>query len=110
MDSDFLNAFIQTPIADIPEERLKRIQQWLIIVFKKMEYSLSKSLSQQNINLSRTQIQSITSDIWNGTFRVPVLEMIQEEEIASQLLNQKIRPMTVDDIFNELNKSDLTEN
>lgn len=80
MDLDFQNAFIQTPIADIPEERLKRIQQWLIIVFKKIEYSLSKSLNQQNIHLSRTQIQSITSDIWNGTFRIPIFEMLEEQK------------------------------
>lgn len=111
MDNDFLDGFISKPLAEIPEERLERIQRWLMIVYKKMEYGLSKGVEKSGVTpLTRSQIQTITSEIWNCAFRVPVFELIDEEEIAAQLLAQKIRPMTSDDIFNLLNKSELIEN
>jgi hypothetical protein len=111
MDQDFLNGFISKPLTEIPTERLERIQRWLMIVYKKMEFGLSKGIEESGMApLTRTQIQTITSEIWKCAFRVPVFELIDEEEIATQLLTQKIRPMTTDDIFNLLNKSDLTEN
>lgn len=104
MDKEFKDCMISTPLADIPAERLKRIQEWLILAFKKMEFGVVKGLDAAgvNVNLTPSQLQVITSTIWNTTFRVPVLELLQEEEIYKQLKEQKIRPMTCDDIFESM--------
>lgn len=112
IDEDFIEAFIGgKPIADIPKERLERIQRWLIIVYRKIEYGLINGITNANLPpLSRSNMQAITSEIYNTVFRVPIFELIQEEEIATQLLTQKVRPMTVDDLFNAFNRDNLTEN
>jgi hypothetical protein len=112
IDEDFIETFINgKPIADIPKERLERIQRWLIIVYRKIEYGLAQGINNANLPpLSRSNMQAITSEIYNTVFRVPIFELIQEEEIATQLLTQQIRPMTVDDIFHKLNEENLTEN
>ena len=101
MDNDFKDCMIGAPLADISPERLRRIQEWLILAFKKMEYGLLKGLDVAgvNVNLTPSQVQAITSTLWNTTFRVPVIELLQEDEIYKQLKEQKIRPMTCDDIF-----------
>lgn len=109
MDNDFVDNMVGKPIADISPERLSRIQRWLIIVYKKIEYGLLTGIDQSgaNVSLSHHQLQVITSSIWNAVFRVPVIEIIQEEDIAKQLLTQKIRPMTCDEIFQSTESSQM---
>ena len=112
VDEDFIETFINgKPIADIPKERLERIQRWLIIVYRKIEYGLINGITNANLPpLSRSNMQAITSEIYNTVFRVPIFELLLEEDIATQLLTQKVRPMTVDDIFNKLSGENLIEN
>jgi len=100
MDQDFVNCLISKPIAEIPKERLDRIQQWLIIVFKKIEYGVEQGMKEiGHPPLTKTQLEMLTSSIWRATFQVPIFEILDEKEIADQLLSQKIRPITSDDIF-----------
>jgi hypothetical protein len=102
MDQDFVDNLIGKPIAEIPQEQLDRIQRWLIIVFKKIDYGLIEGLKNIGYDpsvLTKTQLEILTSSIWNAVFKVPIFEILGKEEIAEQLLSQKIRPMTCDDIF-----------
>jgi hypothetical protein len=102
MDQDFVDAFVNKPIADIPPEQLERIQRWLIIVFKKIEFGIINGFQELGKPpLTHSQLEKLTSSIWETTFRVPIIELLQESEITNQLLTQKIRPMSVDDIFSD---------
>jgi hypothetical protein len=99
-DNDFLEFMVGTPFAELSPERLKLIQNWLILVYKKIEFGVCNALETKNIHLSRTEIQEFTSTVWRFAFHTPLIELLQEEEIVQALTDQKIRPMTIADIFN----------
>lgn len=99
-DSDFLEHMVGKPFAELSPERIQSIQQWLILVYKKIEFGVYSGLQNKNIHLSKNDIQELTSTIWQFAFKTPIIELLQEEEVAQALIDQKIRPMTVDEIFN----------
>lgn len=91
----------QRKISELTPQQKENLQRWLQIMWTRLEHGLGRALFVAGVLDAPTpeQEQKMMKIIWNSLFRVPLWEILQDEEAARAFIEGDVAPTTMEDIF-----------
>lgn len=101
MDETIAGLPCQKKIADMTPQEKENLQRWLLIMWKRLEHGLGRALFAAGVEDAPTKQQedAMMRILWKSLFRIPLWEILKDEEHAKAFIDGGLVPTSIDEIF-----------